>query len=547
MSKSTRSKVNVAAKFSVRGATAPSGTEFLIVRKAKKSVLLKRADVLSESRALRSRLAVQGMYLSRAEVAELDKFATEVTSLPPKNIIEQPGWTSGSIALPSGQVFAPPGLRFKKAFQLDAPQCRQAGNLDGWLSVVTELNGQNLAVFMLMVGFAAPLIQLTSRSTNFGFELCGDAGNGKTTLLQLMASTIGNPNRNAGSVYFSSCNTTVNATEQTALAHNDFPLLLDDGTQFAAAQHGSARANQFKQFVMFLAQGETKARFQGPSQKRFRLVYVLTTNLPLADVVAELAPVEAGATADRLLSLSLDLRPRGNFDFIPAKYPDSRAFALSLMDGVSRHHGTAMPHFLEALVGHRARNEARLRMGIQERVEEFLTLVRTDRSDASEARVAEAFGLVYAAGELAKYYGALPGSFDCQEAALVAYRLHLATVDRISPVERLKAYAASAGVRDLDKEKARFLTLKEVKSATGFWRTHQSGQSEFVVYPETFKRCFPDWSRVLKDPAIANLVPGPDSRHLGRKRHLRKNRPNERYFVFRLPESGSSPVINPKR
>jgi hypothetical protein len=348
-----------------------------------------------------------------------------------------------------------------------------------------------------------------------------------------MASTIGNPNRNAGPVFFGSCNTTVNAAEQTALAHNDLPLLLDDATQFAAADHRSSRANQFKQLIMFLAQGQTKARFQGAPQQRFRLAYVLTTNLPLAAVVAELADVESGAAADRLLSLSLDLRTHGNFDFIPAKYPDGRAFAHSLLAGFTRHHGTAMAHFLDALVNHRAKNEPGLRAGIHSRVEQFLTTVQADRFNGSEARVAEAFGLVCAAGELAQHYGALPACFDCKAAALDAYRLHYATVERISPLERLQAYASCPGVRDLDAEKPRWLTMAEITATTGFWKTNREGNREFVVWPPVFKQAFPDWRRVIRDPAVSSLMRG-DGRHRGKKRHLRKNHPEDRFYCFLL-------------
>lgn len=517
----------------IRGFTALGGNQYLEVRKEGISVLVKRIDVVNEGRSLRARLAARNLYLSRLEITELDRSATEITSFPPKNIIEQPGWTGACFALPNGTVFAPRRVRAKRAFQLDSPRCSQTGDLDGWLAAVRELQGQHLAIFMLMVTFVAPLIQLTNRSANFGFELCGVPGNGKTTLLQLMASTIGNPNRNAGPVFFGSCNTTVNAAEQTALAHNDLPLLLDDATQFAAADYRSGRANQFKQFIMFIAQGQTKARYQGASQQRFRLAYVLTTNLPLADVVAELADVESGAAADRLLSLSLDLRAHGNFDFIPAKYSDGRAFAHSLLEGVTRHHGTAMPHFLDALVNHRATDEARLRAGIHERVEEFLTAVQADRFDGSEARVAEAIGLVGAAGELAQHYGVLPECFDCKSAALTAYGLHHATVQRLSPLERLKAYAASPGVRDLDAEKARGLTMEEIAAAPGFWKANRNGDREFMVWPKVFKRAFPDWRRVIQNPAVSSLMPS-DGRHRGTKRQLRKGYSNDRFFCFRL-------------
>lgn len=517
----------------VRGATAPSGSQWVRVRKAEQSVWLPRFDFMLDHRALKHRLAAAGLYLSRAEFVELEKHVASMSKFPPRNLIEHPGWTNGCFGLPDGRLFAPDGSTAVRLFAPDPGRCDSSGTVEEWLSVVEQLQGQQLAVFLLMAAFVAPLLELTHRSGNFGFELCGRAGNGKTTLLQLMASVAGRAVMGPGPVYFSSCNTTVNALEQRAQAHRDLPLLLDDATLFAAAQSGSPRASQLKHFVFSLAQGETKARYNG-ARHQFRTTFVVTTNVPLSDVIAELAAAEVGATGDRLLSLDLDLTDNGNFDFVPNSFPNSGAFARHMIEGIAAHYGTAMPRYLEQLVSLRAEDERDLRGKIMRRADEFITMVVADRSDGSAVRVAEAFGLVRVAGRLAQHFGVLPSCFDCDEAAVTAYRLHLATVERMSPIQRLEAYVGSPGVRDLDAEKTRWLTMEEISTTPGFWKTNREGDREFIVWPEVFKRAFPDWRRVIRDRAVLSLMPG-DGRHRGKKRHLRRHHPDDRYFCFRLP------------
>jgi hypothetical protein len=291
--------------------------------------------------------------------------------------------------------------------------------------------------------------------------------------------------------------------------------------------------------VFSLAQGETKARYNG-ERHQFRTTFVLTTNVPLSDVIADLAAAEVGATGDRLLSLDLDLRDYGNFDFVPDSFPNSGAFARHMIEGIAAHYGTAMPRYLEQLVRLRAQDERDLRDKILRRADEFITMVAADRFDGSAIRVAEAFGLVRAAGRLAQHLGALPSCFDCDEAALRAYRLHLATVTRMSPVERLKAYIAGPGVRDLDAEKTRWLTMEEISTTPGFWKTNREGDREFIVWPPVFRRAFPDWRRVIGDHAVSSLMPG-DGRHRGKKRQLRQGKPNDRFFCFRPPPSEPGP------
>ena len=488
-------------------------------------------------REVKSRLALKEVFIGRREFAEVESKVGALRRFRRRMLMEQSGWTSGCFALPSAQVFAPPGVRATVLFEPMRDKCARAGSLQGWLHHVAEpLRDQSLAMFMLMAAFVAPILKLTHRTGNLGFELCGPPGTGKTTLLHLMATTVGNAVNGDARPYWSTCNTTVNALEHKVEAHSDLPLLLDDATMFAAGQGGAARAQQFKSFVFSLAQGETKARFN-TQQQSFRTAYFITTNTPLGVVISGLGDWEGGATADRLLSLDVGLRDNGIFDRIPRGYPDATAFARTLVAGMAANYGTAMPQFLERLVCDRSANEEALRSRIRRDADDFLEMAQVDRSDGSAVRVAEAFGFVMAAGQLAQDYGALPTGFDCEVPALDAYRLFLASTQRQSPLERLIAYSTAPGVMDLDNAD-RWLAPDLVTVAPGFWRTHPGGQREFLVWPDVFKRAFPDWRRVIADGNVASIMPR-DSRHRGVRRHLRRRFPQDRFYCFRLTSPGS--------
>lgn len=535
MSKRSSSKDTSREQLVVRGATAPSGVQWIKVRQGKKRVWIPRAEFMTNPKQVKVRLASSGIVLMRGAYAKFEQQVDEITRFPSKALIEQPGWSGPCFALPTGEIFTPPGIRAVAVFEPDDGSCARAGTLSDWLREVADpLAGQDLAVFMLMATFLPPLLKLTNRTGNFGFELVGPPGTGKTVLLQLMASTVGRALDNTGRPYWSTCNTTVNALERKVESRSDLPLLLDDATMFAAEQNGVNRGNQFKSFIFRLAQAETKDSLTGPKQRRFRCAYFLTSNLPLADVVVGVAEREAGATADRLLSLDISLRQNGIFDFVPEQHDDATAFARALIAGMAAYYGTAMRRFLHELVNHRDRNESALRATIAAKVDAFIDRVKANRADGSATRVAEAFGLVMAAGQLARHYGVLPQSYDCEAAAISAYRLYLASTQRVTREQRLLAYANDASVLDMDAGKLTCLSDRQFQTVPGVMRTHKSSHREFLVVPSTFKRAFPDWRAVLRDPAVKRYLVR-DGRHSTVKRALRKGHPHDRVYCFRLP------------
>ncbi|WP_118856096.1 DUF927 domain-containing protein [Sphingomonas mesophila] len=535
--KSPKGRQSRNLRIRVQGGTAPSRTTWVEVRKGKKRIWIKQADFMTDVSSVKSRLARAGIIILGA--SNWNEFMAQVAAVsefPNRSLVEQSGWSGKCFALQSGQVFAPDGARGICVFDPNPLKCVQSGTLQGWLErVVAPLMGQRLALFMLMVMFVAPILKLTNRAGNFGFELVGAGGKGKSMLLKLMASVVGGATDDAPTRYWNTCKTTVNALEKKAEAHSDLPMLLDDATSFAGTESGGPRGRLFKQFVFDLAQGETKHRFDNQQQRWFRLVYCITSNLSLADVIAEVAEDERGATQDRHISFNTDIPAYNTFDIVPAGYPDIKSYADALIAGMATEYGTAMPHFLQALVEHRASDEEGLKAGIAKRVEDFINSTGANRNDGSSSRVAEAFGLVVAAASLARHYGTLPKEIDYKAVGLAAYRLHLASAQRLSAHQRLRAYAADARVVDMEECRLKHVTEAQLRAVPGVFRLDRKGRREFHVHPRVFKAAFPDHKTLLKDPEVSALRLR-DGRHRGPKRELIKGSPDDRFYSFLLPE-----------
>jgi hypothetical protein len=528
----------------ISGAESLHGRKWIRVRQGENVVTFPRSEVMKNPYNVKCLLADNEIFIVGQDYAKFLKNLQKPRPYPRRNILEQPGWTTSCFALQDGQVFAPNDENAYAVFDVDPQKCSSSGTLEEWLTYVAgPLAGQPVAMFMMMAMFVAPILKLTHRSGNFGIELVGPRGKGKSTLLQLIATVIGGGMDDPSTRYWNSCDTTINALEQKAERHSDLPLLLDDATNFSAEDSGAKRGHKFKAFIFKLAQAETRDRMGGGKQRAFRTMYILTSNLPLNEVIGEVAEREAGATADRLLTLDVSLQEYGIFEFLPEGYSDATEYARALVEAMAAYYGTSMPHFLHGLVNHKAKDEVKLCRGIRKRADRFIERANVDRNDGSAVRVAEAFGLVMAAGQLAQKYGALPADYDCEGAAVGAYRLFLASTKRVSHQDRLSAYASDPAVLDMEALGLRYVTRSQLAEAAGFIRPHRDGHREFVVSSETFKRVFPDWRSLLRDPEVGAYLQseGPRGKRKQVKREMRKGRPNDRFFCFRLPKTFAGP------
>lgn len=531
-------KFDPTTKIKVRGATAPSGAPYLYLTACGASAWLHRGLFRGGGRAAEEALAARNIVLLGNEWTTCKSKALKVTEFPPRPLIEHPGWDANYFALADGTVISPPAVSPQKPVVLFSPvlgRGRTKGTTEEWLrAVAVPLAGQQLAKFIIMAMFAAPLLRIVNRAGNFGFELAGPKGVGKSTL-QILASSVAGPALSpSGNNYWRSANATAAGLEGVMAEHADMPLVIEETNLFAAGESDRNRAAKLNELVFRLSDGSVKARYHDHAQRRFRFIYLTSTNEPLEQILGGHRAAVSDAAADRLLTLPIGSdRPHGIFDYVPKRYFDAAEFAAALTRGASRRFGTAMRTFLEGLVEARFEDADALKRTIEGSLARFRTAVGADMNSGSATRVADVFGLVYAAGILAKQFGALPDKWNCLTAARAAYELNRSTVTAMSYRDRILRLARAKGVLDLSKGLPS-LSDADLEALPGLVGG-RNGRRELLLTPKALERAFPDRRALFRDEHIQRMMVTDEGRKTV-KRRLRDNHSPERVHCFRLPK-----------
>ena len=232
--------------------------------------------------------------------------------------------------------------------------------------------------------------------------------------------------------------------------------------------------------------------------------------------------------ADRLITLPLsEDRSFGIFDSLPDDYTSASEFAEDLMRAASANHGHAMRRFVKKLVKARIANEPGLQSEIRAFIHEFREKAGINSNNGSDVRVADAFGLVYAAGELAQRFGALPKELRPAAAALWCYQMHRAYMEaEYKPFSKRLANIASG---------KRVIRVKRKgpvpKGYLGYIRKSGS-QLELLVPTASMVSLFPDWDQIKKSHEVRCALKM-DGSHLTTKRKLSAK--PERVYCFAVP------------
>ncbi|QYE35244.1 DUF927 domain-containing protein [Polymorphobacter sp. PAMC 29334] len=521
---------------SVRGWATASGGRWVELTRGSSTAWVKESEFVGTQTAVWKRLADQGVSVLGKKTC--DQVLAKVAALDfchVRPLIEHSGWSGACFAFPDATVFAPEGVHDAVVvFDPLQDKCAKKGTLKGWKRhVAVKMTGQPIPMFMLMLTFMPPLLQLSDRPDNFGFELVGPGGTGKTTLQLAMSSIFGGTGRGGGGSYWITFDTTLNALEDQMAVHSDLPLIIEEANLYMAGSSAAKRAEAFKAFVFKMSGGKQKGRLGAAPTRDYRFSYLSSSNEPLAELIGQASDV-AKAAGDRLITLRVGSnRPYGVFEFLPTGIGSASELAGELTAGAAAHHGTSGRRFLAELVRARATDEAELQKVIRGCVSKFARHAGIDLNNGSEVRVAEAFGLVYAAGRLAQKYGALPKKWKCGPAVLACYRQHKHDQrPSRSFTDRLSDLAAAADTVHLGR-------AGERPSRAGIAKAnvlvlHRSSGRELLIRPVGIAAAFPNW-RDLKGRADVTAILNNDKGHLTTKRKLHKGVGAERVHSFKLP------------
>ena len=522
----------------VRGISDPDSGQWVEITYKDKVALVAYRDFAGDRASIWSKLAAQDVVLvSRAAKASVSEQVDELEKFSDQVVFARPGWHRGQFATASGEVFAPRGaLKGIVGFTPVTGKCLESGTLTGWLEqIALPLVGHHIPCFAIMTCFAAPLLELVQRSDNFGFELAGSGGKGKSTTQRLMASVVG-PAMSKDQGYITTFNMTFAALEQSMKEHSDMPFIIDEANLFGAGLGGKADQRAMRDFSFQMGSGKTKGRYGSHMQQGYRFIYVTSANEPFHELLGNAHRDTANAASDRLMSITVPDDDAGVFGELPAAIQSYRQFTQALEKGMGEHFGTAMPKFLRLLV--RAYNEApdKLIAGIRNRVAKFKAHICANENNGSDVRVAEAFGLVYAAGCLARHYKVLPQEWRSLDAAAQCYSNFRSTVPvRQSLPERLLAIAERPETMQIDRHDLPALTEKQMENAGAFIRTVK-GEKLLLMTTSFGKLMFPDWGALSKTSEFRALNRADaDGRARGYHCRIRSNAKADWFYAFKLP------------
>lgn len=527
-------------KVRVSGATAPDGTPYVCVKDARRRAWLPRSAFTSTGVQALGLLIDAGIPLLGDEWVQCRQKVAELREFPAKPLISSSGWNGQHFALPDGSVISPngsgDGSKPVVLFHADKSKCATVGTLAGWRRATAIVAEQPIATFVLCTSFAGPLLALTDRAMNQGFEIAGPKGVGKSTLQRLAAAACGPANDPQGRNYWITANATVNGLEQVLAEHESLSMIIEETNLFAAGKDDKSRAAAFNELVFRLADGTAKRRHGDKGlQQRHRFVYLTSTNEPLATLLMGSRVDVSEAAADRLITIAIDGdRPFKIFDSLPAKWSSSSAMASDLNAAIAKHHGHGIRKFLDTLVRTRASRPQWVGAELKAALDRFRDAVSVDRNDGSAVRVADAFGLVAVAGEIAVRCGAVSPKLKPFEAALACYDLcRAAESDNVRVLERLLRLRDHPKVIHVDCARLRKITDEEIGAAPAIVRVGRSGRVELLLTDKQLDRAFPSRSQLFADADVAKLhISEADRRQT--KRKIRKGYGKERFYCFRI-------------
>lgn len=504
-----------------------------------KVALLEYREFAAEHRGIWTRLADRGLIIvAKAAKASILQQVEELEDFTDKVIFARPGWCEGQFANASGRVFSPKGTqRGAVAFTPNSAKCSKQGNHAGWMAQVgSQLVGHPIPSFFVMACFAAPMLELSGRTDNVGFELAGEGGKGKSTTQRLMASVVG-PAMERDRGYITSFRMTAAALERSMQWHSDMPFIIDEANLFGRGDGNGGYKAQMQAFGFQMGGGMTKGRYENPQQESYRFVFVTSANEPFNELLDETHRDIANAATDRLMSISVPEGNAGVFGPLPSGFESYRQFTLALESAMSQQYGTAMPKFLRELVTQRHGDEDGLKAKIWRHIDAFKREVGANDNGGSGPRVAEAFGLVYAAGLFARRFRILPHDFDCLGAAVHCYCNFRSTVPVRQPLpERLLHIAARPQTLTIDRRNLPTFTDEQMNEARAFIREIK-GEKLLLMTPAFGQRMFPDWNS-LKGTADFRALNKADKTGKGRGYHchVRANSKADWFYAFKLPE-----------
>lgn len=358
---------------------------------------------------------------------------------------ERTGWHDDLFVMP-GRTYGPEPSQMAVYQGAPLPKGFTAsrGTLEGWQGeIAAKAVGNSRLMMCIAAAFVGPILNLAGAEGG-GLHLRGDTSGGKTTCLKAAASVWGD-----SGAWVQTWRMTANAVESTAAQHSETLLCLDELRELAARDAVTV--------PYMLAHGRAKGRQRAEGglrrQLQWRVFFLSTGELSLADLAAQAGDKPSGGTDVRMVDISADAGAgRGVWEALHG-HPSAAPFADALNDAVSQNYGSAAPVFLEKL----ANDRDGARSAIRETMRRWEAHYVPACGGAMVRRAGKHFALVAAAGELARSFGVLPWGQGGAERAMAqlfeqwcAARGSLGAPEDERAMEALRAFIHTHGESRFD-------------------------------------------------------------------------------------------------
>ncbi len=343
-----------------------------------------------KSEDLFGELLSMGLIFPRKHIELFADYLQSSTSTDCKVCATQIGWFEGTFVLPT-MVIGPQSERIVfQGNQRQPQEYEQKGSLAQWQSAVAaRAIGNPLLELAISISFAGPLLQKCNGESG-GVHLFGDSSTGKTTALEVAASTWGGPSHKR------SWRATVNGMEAAALLCNDTLLVIDEVSQCHPREVGM--------IAYGLGNGTGKQRAGRTGNARpvghFKAAILSSGERSLTAAMKAGGDTALAGQKLRILDLPVN-RTFGAWDEL-GECSNGAEFSDALKRAATEHYGHAGPAFLERLT--QDKSDFGKRLSSIKETPGFSPLDATGQ----EHRAATRFATFALAGELATEYGITP-------------------------------------------------------------------------------------------------------------------------------------------
>jgi len=310
-------------------------------------------------------------------------------------LMDATGWHGGAYLFPDGQIGdAAETLIYrgsKRALAVFSPR----GKLADWQGQIAALAvGNPRLLFTLSVAFVGPLLKPCDGAST-AFHWTGDSSLGKSGSLYAAGSAWGIPSETVGS-----WRGTDNGQEYAAAQRNDGLFILDEVKEVDPKQLGAIS------YMLGNGKGKTRAHHAGGLREAiaWRIAMLSSGELGLADILASVGQKTHAGQTVRFVELPADAGIGLGMWNELHHLADGGSFTNHIKTAAARYYGTAGRAFVAALAANLDTVPGLVRK-LEARF--FESFVPHD-AGGQVRRVAGAFALVAAAGELAAEWEVCP-------------------------------------------------------------------------------------------------------------------------------------------